>query len=289
MKTVCKLMKLVSVLPESVRKSVIKEVECQGQNPEEAEIKRTTFAPEVKIDLPADQDRTAVQYVSTRDIDRDSEILMPKGAILTEFKKAPQVLWGHDYSLPPIGSDTDIKADDYGLLATTKYATTERAEEVWLLKKEGHLKTSSVGFVPLAHTQPGHNDWEKTVRKLGNDWPEFGKTAENVKRIITKWLLLEHSDVSVPANINALTLAVSKGLAISEQTRKELGIVKLDLEAIATLAKHKPTDEEVKRIVKEQPQRVIKLVREPENVHVQIVQDTVKIVKEVLDLKRGAV
>jgi archaellum component FlaC len=37
-------------------------------------------------------------------------------------------------------------------------------------------------------------------------------------------MLLEHSDVSVPANINALTVAVAKGLKISPEMMEDLGL-----------------------------------------------------------------
>lgn len=152
--------------------------------------------------------REVLQYVSTRDVDRDAEILDPAGAVLSEFKKAPQVLWGHDYSMPPIGSDRKIEADGKGIIAVTKYAETAMGNEVWILRRDGHLNTSSVGFIPLKAVENGGDGWAKEVAKLAKKWGVDPVSFEKAKRIFTKWLLLEHSDVSVPANINALTLAV---------------------------------------------------------------------------------
>jgi|GEM_PF-2089306 len=152
--------------------------------------------------------REVLQYVSTKDIDRDAEILDPAGAVLTEFRKAPQVLWGHDYSMPPIGSDRKIEADGHGIIAVTKYATTAMGEEVWTLRREGHLNTSSVGFIPLKAVENGADGWAKEVGRLAAKWGTDPVSFEKAKRIFTKWLLLEHSDVSVPANINARTVTV---------------------------------------------------------------------------------
>jgi len=48
------------------------------------------------------------------------------------------------------------------------------------------------------------------------------KLIDNCRRIYTKWILLEHSDVPIPSNINALNIAVGKGLVISEDLLKDL-------------------------------------------------------------------
>lgn len=153
-------------------------------------------------------EREVLQYVSTRDIDRDSEILDPSGAVLSEFKKAPQVLWGHNYAIPPIGSDRKIESDGYGLLAVTRYAKTALGEEVWSLRRDGHLNTSSVGFIPLKSVANGEEGWSKLVAKLAGNWGVEPAAFEKARNVITKWLLLEHSDVSVPANINARTVSL---------------------------------------------------------------------------------
>jgi len=170
-------------------------------------------------------ERAEITYVSTHDLDRDGEMLLPSGCDLKEFRKAPQVLWGHDYRLPPIGSDQWIKADDRGIIAKTIYAETDRAEEIWQLVKAGHLKTSSVGFIPLKWVNKNEEGWKALVSKLAK--AGIMVNEEKTKRIYTKWKLLEHSKVSVPANINALTTSVAKGLLeISDETLKELGIEK---------------------------------------------------------------
>ena len=205
-----------------------------GVDEEEATLKRVWVdGTEKGVELE-EGSRTAIQYVSTRSIDRDGDILMPKGAILSEFKKAPQVLWGHDYSIPPIGSDLSIKADGWGLLAKTQYATTPLASEVFTLKQEGHLKTSSVGFIPVERSRRGDDGFDKTLARLSKGHPEIYADTSGVNSIINKWLVLEHSDVSVPANPDALSLAVSKGLTlVSEKMAKDLGL-DIDFEGMET-------------------------------------------------------
>ena len=210
-------------LAEGVKDTILDMV----KNPDDVFVERRFFAPaiEPKSESLKEGERAIIQYVSTRDLDRDNEILMPGGCDLSEFKKAPQVLWGHNYSMPPIGKDIWIRKDELGIKAKTEYADTERGEEVWKLRKGGFLNTSSVGFIPLETTTPEKDDWEETCDELKETWPGFSRIKKNVRRIIKKWLLLEHSDVSVPANISALTVAVAKGeVELSDEIRAELKV-----------------------------------------------------------------
>jgi len=183
-------------------------------------------------------ERAAIRWVSTIHLDRDCEILMPDGCRLAEFRKAPQVLWGHDYRMPPIGRDAWIKKwpkeNPKGILAKTIYATTPMGEEIWTLVKGGFLRTSSVGFIPLKSVRNGEQGFDKLCDKIELSGLTLSDRSK-IRRIYTDWLLLEHSDVSVPANINALNVAVGKGLELSEDLLKELGIDKDDVEAAKAL------------------------------------------------------
>jgi HK97 family phage prohead protease len=218
MKTELLLSKLLPVLPPSVQETLAAEI------PDNADLQVCRKAASADTEELQEGERAAIRYVSTRDKDRDDEIMLPSGAVLDQFRLAPQVLWGHNYSEPPIGSDEWIRADDYGLKAKTVYATTPRAEEVWTLVKEGHLKTSSVGFVPLESVRAEDSKWKPLVNRLGQKWGVDESHFSSVSRIHTKWLLLEHSDVSVPSNIHALTQAVAKGLVLNDEIQHELGL-----------------------------------------------------------------
>lgn len=185
-------------------------------------------------------ERAEITYVSTVDMDRDQEVLLPSGCDLREFKKAPQVLWGHEYKNPPIGSDSPelggwIKTDKKGILAKTVYADTVFAEDIWKLIKAGHLKTSSVGFIPIKWLNRNDEGWGRLIDKLAKQGIRVDR--EKCRRIYTKWILLEHSKVSVSANINALTQSVAKAVADGEfelqlETLEELGLESIKTEQL---------------------------------------------------------
>ena len=219
MRSELKLTKLFPVLGDTLIDGICAVI----PEPEDATVIRKRVARDIEEVKPGE--RAVIQYVSTYHSDRDREVMVPRGAILDEFKKAPQVLWGHDYSQPPIGSDEWIRVDDNGILAKTIYATTDRAEEIFRLKQEGHLRTQSVGFVPIEYVERDGPGWAQTTKALARKWGvDSDAHFKGTDRIHTKWLLLEHSDVSVPSNINALQLAVSKGLDISPEMLRDLGV-----------------------------------------------------------------
>lgn len=217
---------LMPVLPTELRDAVHAAAKADGRETDALEVRRVGHEQKADVELLESGSRAAVRYVSARTLDRDNEIVVPGGVDTKDFQKYGHVLWGHNYSLPPLGSDEWIKADDWGLKAKTVYADTGEgtmANVVWHLVQQGHLKASSIGFVPLAWTEPGHNDFEKVAAKLESAWPEFGKVREKVKRVITKAVLLEHSDVSVPACPDALTVGVAKQHGAGDAVLKSLG------------------------------------------------------------------
>lgn len=126
---------------------------------------------------------------STADVDRDRETIDPKGWELKNFRKNPVILWAHNYSALPIGVAEKIEQTDKGLIIKGRFASEEAnpfAQQVKRLYEEGIQKAVSVGFIPLERDE-----------------------ADSSK--ITKAELLELSFVPVPANPNALALAVEKG------------------------------------------------------------------------------
>jgi phage head maturation protease len=223
MQTLMKLAELMPQLKPKLRDAINQTIKSEGLSADAIDVKRnSTSRP---VEGLNEGEKAVIQRPSTRHLDRDMEIIVPSGWKLDQFKMAPQVLIGHDYSQLPVGSDDWIIQDDMGLLAKTVYGETQLANDVWLLRRDGHLRTSSVGFVPLAHTMPGHNDWDKTMRKLEKDWPELSGKTDQVSRVITKALLLEHSEVSVPANPYALTVEVAKGrMELTEDMIKRLAL-----------------------------------------------------------------
>jgi HK97 family phage prohead protease len=159
--------------------------------------------------LKADRaERTVVARISTTSVDREGDVLLPSGADLTDFNKNPVVLFGHNAGGMPIGKAENITRQRDALLAEVKFA--ERPEThpdgaEWVpdtvheLFKQGILRAFSVGFtIPEGGARPAN---EKDLARFG----------EKARRIVSAWKLLEFSVVPIPANQDALALAVSKG------------------------------------------------------------------------------
>ena len=48
------------------------------------------------VQFKADE-RASVDYITTRAVDRDHEIILPEGGVLDHYRNHPIVLWAHDY------------------------------------------------------------------------------------------------------------------------------------------------------------------------------------------------
>lgn len=127
---------------------------------------------------------------STSAIDRQGDSIDQSGWELGNYKLNPVILWAHDYSQLPIGKAESIEVTDAGLKISTVFASEKanpKAEQVRQLLAEGFLNAVSVGFIPK--------------ERNGN--------------VITRAELLEVSVVPVPANQEALQLAIAKGIDFS--------------------------------------------------------------------------
>src|SRR5690606_7233450 len=131
--------------------------------------------------------------------DRYGDIVEPEGWVLSNFKKNPIALFGHNSNFP-VGRWENLRVEDgklVGKLVLAKRGTSYRLDEVIELVEQRILRAVSVGFRPLK-SEPIDAD-----KPYG---PQRYKKHE----------LLETSVVSVPANPAALALA--KSLNISEET-----------------------------------------------------------------------
>lgn len=179
--------------------------------PEEKLI-RKTYVAKAEVD---DDERTVTAVISTSAVDREKEVLLPKGADFEQYLKNPVVLWAHDYRDTPIGKALWIKSARKAITAKVRFAETEKADEIYHLFKGKFLNAFSVGFLPA---EDGSHPPTPDEVKKNPEWAE-------AKRIYDKWELLEFSAVPVPANPEALVTAVkSKELTISQETQDELGI-----------------------------------------------------------------
>ena len=185
-----------------------------------SEEKRFSFGICKASDIDEEQ-RTVIATISTGIVDRDNEVLDPKGVELENFAKNPVVPWSHDTWSPPIGKAQWVKKGRKRITAKVKFALTERAEEVWQLFKGGFLKAFSVGYMP----KKGHRP-EPDEIKANPDLAE-------ARYIYDKWELLEFSPVTVPANPEALATAVkNKNISLSKEILQELEI---EVEEVKTL------------------------------------------------------
>lgn len=146
------------------------------------------------------EERTIDFLGSTEARDRMDEVILTSGWDLKNYKKNPVFMWAHDYGSPPIGKALNVRKTEEGLRFRVKFASQEAypfADTIFRLYEGGYLNAVSVGFQPLAHEE---GDGEKQPR-----------------RTYTKAELLELSAVPVPANQDALRLAVSKGIVTEEE------------------------------------------------------------------------
>lgn len=194
-----------------------KTLEAYGIKADEAHFIQKGIVPE-NVQFKKGE-RSSVDYITTKTVDRDREIVLPQGAVLDDYRKHPVVLFCHNYKEMPVGKALWIKIEDNGLVAKTQYAKTARGNEVYDYRKDGFPMAKSIGFVPLEVVEK--EDFDKVDLK-SMDLEE--KDLEGADRIFPKWLMLEYSDVPVPANPDALQLAISKGL-LDQEKALEYGYV----------------------------------------------------------------
>ncbi len=193
--------------------------------------------------VKSDDENTAIAAISTDIIDRDKEVMLPKGMNADNWVKAPRVLWSHDYYREPIGKGYWIKKRGGIIKAKWEWAPTPDAQQKRMLWEKDFLNTVSVGFIPSKNHVPTPEEIKTR--------PELAEA----RSIIDEWELLEFSIVNVPANPDALAAAINgKSINISKELQGELGV---DEEIINTYVADKTEEtnnEEVKIEVKEKPE-----------------------------------
>jgi HK97 family phage prohead protease len=172
-----------------------------------------------QISMQEDESMTCIAKISTKDVDRDGDILIPTGCDFTDYTKNSVICWDHSYSMPPIGKMLSLEVTSDTIYGKMKFAETSMGSEIWSLIKGGFLKTCSIGFIAKEVLVAGTSAFKQYVRENNII------ITDQVKRIITKFTLIENSIVSIPANQEALVIAVSsKSLKLDDKLLKELGI-----------------------------------------------------------------
>jgi len=171
--------------------------------------------------------------ITTDTTDRYNEIIIPSGIQTSKYRKNPVVLWAHDTSIPAVGKNIDIKIEGSDMIAKTKFANTDFANELFDLYKDGYINAFSIGFLPLK--------WEDGDGTQGPD-----RTYHEIE-------LLEYSLVNIPANPDALGLAMSKGMIKTKEVADLLNVklpdptpdTEIDEKKADIIAKEKPATETV--------------------------------------------
>lgn len=138
--------------------------------------------------------------LTTKSVDRDSEVVLPLGANTDSFKQNPVFVWVHDIrNKPPIGkllTDTFVITEDYFKSDVEFDLNDPFAKMIYNKYKNGFLNAGSIRFTPTKLADPIFPN-------------QKGAT-------IAEWELLEFSAVPVPANPNAL-MVKEKALQSQEE------------------------------------------------------------------------
>ena len=188
-------------------------------------------------------------YITTLDIDRDMEVIMPKGIRWNEYENNSIVLHMHDYTQTPVGKCTKLEQDAAGWKGTTEYfvndARNSQGFQNWEYRSKGFPMGRSIGFAPTEYAINSKygEEFEKGWKDALEEWKDeykkaYGKNPKGEPNVIyTQCIAYEYSDVTVPANPSCTgeekdidIVILSKGLnadgKISINKLKELKSIK---------------------------------------------------------------
>ena len=170
---------------------------------------------ELPVEVKPDAEDSDILHMRASDetLDRYQEVIVASGWRLENYRKNPVIQNAHQYGdiIFTIGQALNTWVSGKDLLQTWKFASQENpfAKIARDMYRGGYLRAASVGFVPVR--------WED------------GKEKSGFKRKYMEQELLEVSAVGIPANPNALALAVKEG-AVEKSDLRELGAIIRHLE-----------------------------------------------------------
>lgn len=148
---------------------------------------------------------------STDALDRDREILLPKGVMIENFMKNPVLLPGHQYRSTPIGKILRVLVTDSTVIMDFEFGPDEESKRYELLYTKGFMNAFSVGFLVKVYVPTYALD--ESVTSIDVTLPDGSVRTIDLTQyenrpygIIPQWELLEVSAVSVPANPQALIM-----------------------------------------------------------------------------------
>ena len=139
--------------------------------------------------VKANQSKGIIDFILTsKTVDRDSEVILPDGAILDNFAKNPRLLWSHNKTIPSVGRVVieQRKVNKSVFESPVQFDVDNDPFSEMLYKKylDRFLDAGSIGFM---------------ARELGEPILD-GQRGATIK----VWELLEFSLVNIPANAEAL-------------------------------------------------------------------------------------
>jgi hypothetical protein len=163
----------------------------------------------------AEGSKTYRAIASTAALDRDKEVLLPKGVITENFLKNPVMLFIHNYKQVPVGKVTKIDVTKEAVSFEFEFAETDIAKEIKSLYDDGFMSAFSVGLYPQKSFWVDENSPQKFEVEYPDgtkDTIDLGSYKETPHRIVTSWELLEISPVPVPSNPEALLLRTKEDI-----------------------------------------------------------------------------
>jgi phage head maturation protease len=159
--------------------------------------------------------RTLYKAIATTPaLDRYGEVVLPKGAIVENFKKNPVLLEGHNYSMSSVGHVVNLEMDESKMTFDFVFSTDDRGQELEAKFVAGDMNAFSIGFKPKAKVDLW-TPWDDApeIKEVKVSYPDGSEGTVDLTayehipyRIYNQWELLEISPVSVPANPEALLL-----------------------------------------------------------------------------------
>ena len=160
---------------------------------DEKELRDAVLLKAVETEVTESEEERVLNFkISTETPDSYDDVIKADGWDLERFKKNPVVLWAHDHRQPPIGQALSVGVENGDLVASAKFADAETyafADTVFRLLQGKFLRATSVGFFP--------QEWTFDEERGGYNF--------------MKQDLFEFSVVPVPANPDALALALKSG------------------------------------------------------------------------------
>lgn len=164
------------------------------------------FTPESRCD---------VSWITVETPDHSRDLVLASGMDDSIYQLNPIVTLNHQYDQPPVGrslwrrkvregSLVGVKAKTYYLPRPKSWTAAQwPADKAFELVKAGLLNGKSIGFLPLQLHAPTSQEIDQNPQ------------LQNVRHIITRWLLLEYACCFLPMQPFALVEQVSKSQAPS--------------------------------------------------------------------------